>query len=84
VRPGETRKETVLDILGKPLSFSLDPQTFHYVQNSVKISSLRRPALEKVYFYTVIFDDKDIVKKVECSQEMPWDQNNLLNKEKPS
>jgi outer membrane protein assembly factor BamE (lipoprotein component of BamABCDE complex) len=73
VRQGETKKETVMDVLGSPISFSLDPKAFHYVQHRVKVSSLRRPYLEKVYFCTVIFDDHDTVVRIDRSKEMPWE-----------
>lgn len=83
---GKTSKDTVLQDVGDPIVFASDPQVFHYVQSGVKISSLRRPEIESIYFYTITFDDKNIVKDIDRSVKMPWDaQKNISQKvRKPS
>lgn len=74
VQRGATKKESVIESGGvDPIAFSLDPHVLHYVQQKIRASSLRRPLVEKVYFYTFVFDNKDTVIAIDRSKEMPWD-----------
>ena len=77
---GKTTKETVVHDVGDPIVFSSDPQAFHYVQSRVKIASLHRPEIKNVYFYTIVFDDKDVVKTIDRSSKMPWDAQKNITK----
>ena len=64
MRHGVTTKEDVQNALGTPITFSAEPDVWHYVQIKRTLSSLRRPKVEDVYFCTFIFKKSGVLERI--------------------
>ncbi len=70
MRHGVTTKEDVQNALGTPITFSAEPDVWHYVQIKRTLSSLRRPKVEDVYFCTFIFKKSGVLERIIKSDSM--------------
>lgn len=64
MRNGVTTKEDVQNALGTPITFSAEPDVWHYVQIKRTLSSVRKPRVEDVYFCTFIFKKSGVLERI--------------------